>query len=76
MAAATIPAYTQGTLQILGLHYGQPQRCALYTGMTGFVDTRIFHHKSDEMDGFTKKYTCDRLVTIGINYGARFSPLT
>ena len=34
----------------------------LYTGMSGFVDTRIAQHKSGEMDGFTKKYKCDRLV--------------
>ncbi len=34
----------------------------LYTGMTGFVDTRIFQHKSGEIDGFTKKYKSDRLV--------------
>ena len=34
----------------------------LYTGMTGFVDTRISQHKSGEIDGFTKKYNCDRLV--------------
>lgn len=30
--------------------------------MTGFVDTRIFQHKSGEIDGFTKKYKCNRLV--------------
>ena len=34
----------------------------LYIGMTGFVDTRIFQHKSGEIDGFTKKYKCNRLV--------------
>jgi len=34
----------------------------LYTGMSGFVDTRIAQHKSGEMGGFTKKYKCDRLV--------------
>lgn len=34
-------------LQILGLYHGQP---------------RIFQHKSGEIDGFTKKYKCDRLV--------------
>jgi len=36
----------------------------LYTGMTGFVDTRIFQHKSGEIDGFTKKYKRDRLVDL------------
>jgi putative endonuclease len=34
----------------------------LYTGMTGFVDTRIFQHKSGEIEGFTKQYKCTRLV--------------
>ena len=34
----------------------------LYIGMTGFIDTRIFQHKSGELDGFTKKYKCNRLV--------------
>jgi putative endonuclease len=34
----------------------------LYIGMTGYVDTRIFQHKSGEIDGFTKKYKCNRLV--------------
>jgi putative endonuclease len=34
----------------------------LYTGMTGFIDTRIFQHKTGAFDGFTKKYKCHRLV--------------
>ena len=34
----------------------------LYTGMTGFVDTRIFQHKTGAFDGFTRKYKCHRLV--------------
>jgi len=34
----------------------------LYIGMTGFIDTRIFQHRSGEIDGFTKKYKCNRLV--------------
>jgi putative endonuclease len=34
----------------------------LYVGMTGFIDTRVFQHRSGEIDGFTKKYKCHRLV--------------
>lgn len=34
----------------------------LYTGMSGFIDTRIFQHKTGALGGFTKKYKCDRLV--------------
>jgi putative endonuclease len=34
----------------------------LYTGMTGFLATRVRQHKSGEVEGFTKKYKCDRLV--------------
>ena len=34
----------------------------LYTGMTGFIDTRIFQHKTGAFDGFTKNYKCHRLV--------------
>jgi putative endonuclease len=33
-----------------------------YVGMTGYIDTRVFQHKSREMDGVTKKYGCNRLV--------------
>lgn len=33
-----------------------------HTGMSGFIDTRIFQHKTGALDGFTKKYKCDRLV--------------
>jgi putative endonuclease len=34
----------------------------LYTGMSGFIDTRVSQHKSGEIEGFTKKYKCSRLV--------------
>jgi putative endonuclease len=34
----------------------------LYTGMTGFFNTRIAQHKSGEIEGFTKRYKCDRLL--------------
>jgi putative endonuclease len=34
----------------------------LYTGMTGFLETRILQHKRREIDGFTKRYNIDRLV--------------
>jgi putative endonuclease len=34
----------------------------LYVGMTGFLTTRVVQHKSGEIEGFTKKYECDRLL--------------
>lgn len=34
----------------------------LYAGMTGFLATRVGQHKSGEIEGFTKKYGCDRLL--------------
>jgi putative endonuclease len=34
----------------------------LYVGMTGFFNTRIGQHKSGLIEGFTKKYGCDRLL--------------
>jgi putative endonuclease len=34
----------------------------LYTGMTGFLAKRASQHKSGEIEGFTKKYKCDRLL--------------
>jgi putative endonuclease len=34
----------------------------LYMGATGFVGPRVGQHKSGAIEGFTKKYGCDRLV--------------
>lgn len=34
----------------------------LYAGMTGDLFQRIMQHKAGEIDGFAKKYKCDRLV--------------
>jgi RNA polymerase sigma factor (sigma-70 family) len=34
----------------------------LYTGMTGDLYTRIMQHKAGEIEGFSKTYSCDRLV--------------
>src|SRR5215467_168685 len=34
----------------------------LYVGMTGFFFTRTGQHKRKEIEGFTKKYGCTRLV--------------
>lgn len=34
----------------------------LYVGMTGFLDTRAAQHKSGEIEGFTRRYNCHRLV--------------
>jgi putative endonuclease len=34
----------------------------LYTGITGFLESRVGQHKEDAIEGFTKKYSCHRLV--------------
>jgi len=34
----------------------------LYVGLTGFFERRMFQHKYDTIEGFTRKYQCHRLV--------------
>jgi putative endonuclease len=34
----------------------------LYIGMTNNLERRIFEHKNDLIDGFSKQYRCHRLV--------------
>ena len=34
----------------------------LYIGVTSNVEQRIYEHKNNLVDGFTKKYRCHRLV--------------
>jgi putative endonuclease len=34
----------------------------LYTGVTNDLYRRVTEHKSEEIQGFTKKYNCDKLV--------------
>jgi putative endonuclease len=34
----------------------------LYIGMTNSVDRRVWEHKNDVTDGFSKHYRCHRLV--------------
>jgi putative endonuclease len=52
----------EGRFYIFWVYIMASRTGTLYIGMAGFVDTRIFQHKSGELDGFTKKYSCDRLV--------------
>ena len=35
---------------------------ALYIGVTGNLQKRMFEHKWQEHEGFTERYNCDRLV--------------
>jgi putative endonuclease len=37
-------------------------RRALYTGITAYLRKRVFEHKHDLIEGFTRKYKCHRLV--------------
>jgi putative endonuclease len=41
---------------------GSASRRALYTGVTADLRKRVFEHKNDLVDGFTRKYKCHRLV--------------
>ena len=34
----------------------------LYTGVTGFLMSRVLQHKSGDSDGFAKRYSINRLV--------------
>jgi putative endonuclease len=34
----------------------------LYIGMTNNIYVRVLQHKDGDVEGFTKKYRCDRLV--------------
>ena len=36
----------------------------LYIGMTNNPERRVYEHKSDLIDGFSKQYRCHRLVYI------------
>jgi putative endonuclease len=35
---------------------------AIYIGMTSNLERRVYEHKNDLVDGFSKKYRCHRLV--------------
>jgi len=34
----------------------------LYTGITSALFTRVMEHKAGEIEGFTRRYKCNRLV--------------
>jgi putative endonuclease len=38
------------------------RQTALYTGVTNSLERRVWQHKHGTLEGFTKKYKCDRLV--------------
>jgi putative endonuclease len=40
------------------------QSDVLYIGMTNNIARRVYEHKNELIDGFTKKYKCKRLVYI------------
>ncbi|HET9165926.1 MAG TPA: GIY-YIG nuclease family protein [Candidatus Angelobacter sp.] len=62
MAVLPFPAMREGRFYKFWVYIIASPTGTLYIGMTGFIDTRIFQHKSGEIDGFTKKYRCNRLV--------------
>jgi putative endonuclease len=34
----------------------------LYTGMTGDLKSRLWHHRNKTADGFTRRYSIDKLL--------------
>jgi putative endonuclease len=62
MAVLPFPAMREGRFYKFWVYIIASSTGTLYIGMTGFIDTRIFQHRSGEIDGFTKKYKCNRLV--------------
>ena len=62
MAVLLFPGMREGRFYKFWVYIMSSRTGTLYTGMTGFFDMRISQHKSGEIDGFTKKYKCDRLV--------------
>lgn len=41
---------------------GSASRRALYTGVCADLRKRVYEHKNDLVEGFTRKYKCHRLV--------------
>jgi putative endonuclease len=46
---------------VLGVHHGEPQRHA-YIGITNDLQVRVQQHRAGEIEGFSSKYRCTRLV--------------
>lgn len=47
----------------------------LYTGVTNNIIRRIYEHKEKLINGFSKKYNCDKLVWYEI-YGDAYNAIT
>ncbi len=64
LSALHIPEKPPGLLDKYSWVYmlSSSSRRALYTGVTNNLAERVFQHKNDVGDGFTKKYKCHRLV--------------
>jgi putative endonuclease len=45
-----------------GFTFSAAGREHFYVGLTGFFERRIYQHKYDTIEGFTRKYQCHRLV--------------
>ncbi|MFK8068509.1 MAG: GIY-YIG nuclease family protein [Gammaproteobacteria bacterium] len=39
-----------------------PNNKVLYTGVTNNLERRVYEHKTKQLEGFTKKYNCTKLV--------------
>jgi putative endonuclease len=62
MGVLLFPAMREGRFYKFWVYIMSSSSGTLYIGMAGFIDTRVFQHKSGEIDGFTSKYQCSRVV--------------
>ena len=60
----TRPVQPPGLLDRYSYVYmmGSSSRRALYTGVTASLNKRVYEHKNDLVEGFSRKYKCHRLV--------------
>ncbi len=60
----TRPEQPSGLLNRYSYIYmvGSSSRRALYTGVTANLNKRVYEHKNDLVEGFSRKYKCHRLV--------------
>lgn len=49
---------------------------ALYTGVTSDLLKRVFQHKEGILEGFTKKYSCHKIVSINPTWRDLYEDIT
>jgi putative endonuclease len=48
--------------RVYSVYFMASKSRVLYIGMTNNLERRVFEHKHDMIDGFSKQYRCHRLV--------------